>query len=147
MPARRRTDSLAARPGRALGANAVKRNEHLFQFTGEELAKASKAEATYHFGRAIWWKAEQELAAKKARETGVEVREVEVSGGTEMQIVLDGTLQSRLTLCQWKIREHRKAADEFQIHAATYASNPSRSYELQPDDVIYFRLAGSPRPK
>lgn len=123
----------------------MKRNEHLFQFTGKQIGDAAKAEHDYHSGRLEWWKKDQEVAIAKAKESGVEVREYDGTGGKRVDMVLDPTLQSRLSECANKINSHRTAADKFQIESACYGTQPERSYELHPDDVIYFRLAGGPR--
>ncbi len=123
----------------------MKRNEHLFQFTGKQISDAAGAECIYHKDRTVWWKREQETAIAAAKSTGVEVREFDITGGKNVQIVLDATLNSRLTECANKINSHRNAADKFQIEAACYGTQAERSYELHPDDVIYFRLAGGPR--
>jgi DNA-binding LytR/AlgR family response regulator len=123
----------------------MKRNEHLFQFTGQQISDAAKAEHDYHNDRLAFWKAEQDSAVAKAKEAGVEVREYDITGGKNVQVVLDPTLTNRLTDCANKINSHRSAADRFQIESAVYATQGGRTYELQPDDVLYFRLAGGPR--
>jgi hypothetical protein len=124
----------------------MKRTEHTFQFTGKQISEAAAAEYDYHAGRVAWWKAEQEKAIEKAKGAGVEIRESDVTGGKRVDVILDPSVQSRLSQCASKINEHRGAADSFQIQAATYGSQPERSYELHADDVIYFRLAGGARP-
>lgn len=123
----------------------MKRNEHLFQFTGKQIGEAAAAEYDYHRDRAAWWKLEQDEAIQKAKAAGVEVREYDFTGGKGVQVVLDPSLVSRLSECASKIASHKKAADDFQIQAATYSTQAGRIYELHPDDVIYFRMAGGPR--
>ena len=123
----------------------MKRSEHTFQFTGLQIAKAAQAELEYHNMRLNYWGAAQDEAITAARASGVEVREHEVTGGKNVQIVIDPTVQSRLNECSAKINTHRASADRFQIEAAAYGTQPERTYELHPDDVVYFRLAGGPR--
>jgi hypothetical protein len=123
----------------------MKRSEHLFQFTGERIGQAADLECSYHCERMAWWKKEQDVAITKARSAGVEVREYDGTGGKSVQVVLDPTLSSRLSECASKINSHRAAADRFQIEAACYSTQADRMYELHPDDVVYFRLAGGPR--
>lgn len=125
----------------------MKRNEHLFQFTGKQISGAADAEAKYHLERLEYWKGEQDKAAAKAKTAGVEVREYDVTGGKRVDVVLDPTVSTRLQECANKIASHRKAADQFRIEAITYGTQAERSYELHGDDVIYFRLAGSERPE
>jgi hypothetical protein len=123
----------------------AKRNEHLFQFTGKQIGDAADEEFGYHHDRVIWWKTEQQKAIDKAKAAGVEVREYEMTGGKNVQVVLDPSISSRLTECANKINSHRAAADRFKIEAACYGTQAERSYELHPDDVVYFRLAGGQR--
>jgi hypothetical protein len=99
----------------------------------------------YHRRRIEFWEAEQTKAVEKARSAGVEVREYDVTGGKRADVILDPSVSTRLTECANKLYHHRKAADDFQIQAATYGTQAERTYELHPDDVIYFRLAGGPR--
>lgn len=123
----------------------MKRQEHTFQFSGKQISEAATAECQYHTQRLDFWNKEYEIAVAKVKEKGVEVREYAVTGGMRTQIVLDPTLQSRMDECRSKIFDHRKAADDFQIQAAAYGTQSERAYELHPDDVIYFRLAGGAR--
>lgn len=123
----------------------MKRNEHLFQFDGKQISEAAMAEHDYHTQRFQWWTGEYALAVVKAKAAGVEIREHDVTGGKRAEVVLDPSVSARLSECTNKVASHRAAADRFQIEAAAYGTQPGRSYELQPDDVIYFRLAGSPR--
>lgn len=123
----------------------MKRGEHTFQFSGEQISKAAHAEWGYHAQRLKFWHAEQEDAVAKAKAAGVEVREQPVTGGRRVVMVVDPQIQDRLNLCGNKIDVHRNAADRFQIEADAYGTQPTRAYELHPDDVVYFRLAGGPR--
>ena len=123
----------------------MKRNEHQFQFSGAAIAKAASAEYEYHRQRLSYWQGEQEVAAKRARAAGIEVREYDVTGGKQVNVVIDPEVMARLNTCASKMNAHRSAADRFQIEAACYATQGERMYELHPDDVVYFRLAGGPR--
>jgi hypothetical protein len=123
----------------------MKRQEHLFQFTGTQISEAAAAEHDYHGGRVAFWKKEQDRLTEEAKKSGIKVDEVQVTGGKQVRMYVDGTIDSKLSLAGSKINAHQKAADDFQIQAACYGTQPERTYELQPDDVIYFRLAGGPR--
>jgi hypothetical protein len=120
----------------------MNRNKHTFQFSGSAIAEAAGREAEYHGVRLAWWTAEQDKATRAAKEKGIEIREYDVTGGKRAEMVIDATLQGRLTECANKIYAHRKAAEQFRIEAGAYAANPTRVYELDPEDVVYFRLAG-----
>lgn len=123
----------------------MKRNEHLFQFTGSEIATAALAECTYHRKREAYWRAEQDHLAEEAKQSGVKVEEVQITGGKQVRMFVDGTINMKLDLVGGKINAHQKAANDFEILAASYGTQAARTYELQPDDIIFFRLAGGPR--
>ena len=123
----------------------MKRNEHTFQFTGKQIADAAKAECSYHRERLTYWQVQQETAITDAKTAGVTVQEIAVTGGKRVQMYADQRIQERLSIAGSKIDAHRVAADRFQIEAAAYATQADRAYELHPDDIVYFRLAGGQR--
>ncbi len=123
----------------------MKRSEHTFQFTGKQISEAAYSEYLYHQSRLDYWIEEQEKAIVKAKASGVDVREYDVTGGKQVNIVVDPEVNSRLQICAQKINSHRSSADKFKIEAAAYGTQAERVYECQPDDVIYFRLAGGVR--
>ena len=123
----------------------MKRSNHTFQFSAEAIQKAAETEAHYHADRAVWWLIEQKKAIEKAKEAGIEVREHEVTGGINVEVVVDTSITRRLSECASKIREHQEAYDRFQIEAATYATQEGTVYDLDPDDIVYFRLVGGAR--
>lgn len=123
----------------------MKRNEHTFQFTGNQIAQAAEREHEYRLGRLAWWKAEHEKAIEQATSACTEIREHDVTGGKRVEVIIDPSVTKRLTECTNKILDHTSAADKLQIEAAVYRSQGDRVYELHPDDVIYFRLVGGPR--
>ena len=47
----------------------MKRNEHLFQFTGSAISRAASAEAKYHRDRLAWWRGEQDRCKQGAEST------------------------------------------------------------------------------
>lgn len=123
----------------------MKRNEHLFQFTGKQISEAAGCEARYHADRIIFWTKEQREAIDKAKAAGLEVTEYPVTGGVRAQMVINPTLQARIDESANKIQKHTRAADALLIEADCYGTQAERTYELHPDDVIYFRLAGGQR--
>lgn len=124
------------------------RNKHEFLFTAEQIAKAATAEQEYHEQRVTWWRIEYDKAVEAAKAKGIEVREYDVTGGKQAQLVIDPGLSARISQCTSKIASHQAAADRFKIEAAAYGSQSdplAGAYKLDPDDVVYFRLAGGPR--
>ena len=123
----------------------MKRSSHLFQFSAKEIEKAAATECEYHTFRTTFWKVEQEKAIEKAKAAGIELREYDVTGGKNVEVVLDSSITNRLSQCSTKIRAHQESADRFMIEAAAYFSQGDRIFEVDPDDVVYFRLAGGAR--
>ena len=129
----------------------MKVNEHLFWFKADAIAAAAYAERDYHRERLLYWRGEQErlVALAKGLTAVVKVIEQAVTGGIRVQVVADLSgaqeLNWKLNECGSKIDQHRAKADEYGLKAAAYASQPDRAYELDPQDVAYFRLAGGPR--
>jgi hypothetical protein len=122
------------------------RATHRFQFTAEKIHLAAAGEAKYHAERADWWGLEYHKAVAAAKEKGVQVREYEVTGGKRADLMLDPALQNRMSECASKRTSHQQAADRFTIEAATYGSQaPGVTYDLDGEDVMYFRLAGGSR--
>jgi hypothetical protein len=99
----------------------------------------------YHKLRMEWWEKEYAEACNKAKASGVEIRQYDVTGGSRAELVLDATLQKRINECHSKRMSHKDLADQMSISAAMYASQADRSYELDGEDVQYFRMAGGPR--
>lgn len=123
----------------------MKRTTHTFRFLGKDIAAAADAERDYRAKRAEWWASEFDKAVSAAKEKGIEVREYPVTGGMQAHMAIDATLQERINICISKRASHKAAADRFAIESAAYATQPEREYELDPDDVVYFRLAGGGR--
>ena len=123
----------------------MNRNSHLFQFSAAAISHAASREAKYHDERIAFWFNEQTKPIAQAKEAGVEVREYEVTGGVNVDVVIDPTVSKRLSECASKIKSHQQAKDRFLIEAAAYKSQVDLLYELDPDDVVYFRLAGGAR--
>lgn len=128
-----------------------KRSTHLFQFTGKQISDAAQLEHAYHEVRAGWWKDEQQAMIDRAKAIGttVNVSEWQHSGGKGVAVSASNPeldkINTRLQECGTKIASHQKSADTFRIEADCYGTQPDRVYELEPDDVVYFRLAGGPR--
>jgi uncharacterized coiled-coil DUF342 family protein len=131
----------------------LNQDKHLFQFSGEDVAKAALNERDYHKSRLDHWRERQQAAIDKAKGLTaiVKVTEYPVTGGKRVQVVADITgvqeINQELNLASEKIDAHRKMADEYNLKAAAYATQGKRAYELDPGDVQYFRLAGGERPE
>lgn len=118
----------------------MNRNTHRFHFSGVTIAKAARAMQKHHQDRITWWKVEQEAAIVKAKAAGVEVRESDVTGGKRVDVIIDPSVQSRLSECASKINSHRQKAERFELEADAYETQSGMPFELDPDDVVYFGI-------
>ncbi len=126
------------------------RSKHLFKFTARDIAAAAQEELAYHVKRTNFWNDEYRRAVDFLKHTAkVEFREFAVTGATRVDLVVnygDPLAFKRMQEAFEKIDSHRRAAEKFRIDAATYGSQePTRVYELDADDVLYYRLGGGSR--
>lgn len=139
---------------------ATARSEHRFQFSASQIAAAAKQEAEYHEARVKFWQAEYASAVQTVRATaGVEIKEVAVTGGMRADVVVhygDPSAYRRMQEAFGKIQDHRVAAERYRTDERVYGSQVGGAearvmrdpaYELDTDDVHYFRLGGDPRPE
>jgi predicted ATPase len=120
----------------------MKRNEWLFRYTVADLLGASRERLAYHEQRRDWWNGEYKAAAAKAKDAGVEVREYQVTGGMNAQMVIDPGLQARINECSQKRETHRKRAEEFAQWVAVLESQaPSTPFDVTMDDALFFGVA------
>lgn len=126
------------------------RDKHTFQFTAGKIASAAKSEADYHASRIVYWNSVFRDAKAIVRETAsIKFNEVEVTGGTRLQIGVDygDTLAyQRMELAYSKIASHGQSCERMQTDARVYGSqDENRTYDLDTADVHYYRLGGNPR--
>ena len=119
-----------------------RRGNWLFQYEVGEVADAALAKLKYHKERLEFWRAEREKAVTAVKDAGHEVREYEVTGGKDVQVVVDQTLLARLGQCNQKIREHLTKVKEYRQWVATLETQRrSESIDLHMDDALFFGLA------
>lgn len=125
------------------------RNNHKFQFSASQIARAAQAEAEYHEQRIEHWREREQAALARVEATiGASVTKHEVTGGTAYGLnatVGDREAWTELQLAERKIRSHQDAADRYRTDHRVYSTQDDRAYELDTDDVHHFRLGGQPR--
>lgn len=125
------------------------RNEHKFAFRGQQIADSAKEERDYHAERIGHWQERAEKALAIVKETiGAKVVEQAVTGGQKMSVVVDyGNPEAwrEYQLAVHKIEVHRDAKERFSQDAITYGTQATTMFELDRDDVRWFRLGGEPR--
>lgn len=120
------------------------REKWIFRYEVQRLTLAAKDRATHERGREAWWNTEYEAAAVKAKDAGFEVREYDVTGGKNAQIVVDVSLQGRLNECSQKRAAHRAAAEQYEQWWSIFAAQDiTLTFDLDSTDVLYFGL-GAP---
>lgn len=127
----------------------AERSKHLFQFTAAQIAAAAQECVEHHRVRLHWWSVERETALAEVK-SGATVRiyEYPVSGGgMRTQLSVDSAHIGRVNECETKRDEHRKAIEEYQVRSALYGTQGDRTYELDGEDVAFFRLAGQKAPE
>lgn len=119
------------------------RNGWEFEYGIEELADAARVMAAYHTSRLDWWRQEADTTVSKIKEKGIEVREYEVTGGKDAQVVIDPELARRLSECKTKIGKHERKDEEYTSWAevlATEQERGARTMTLDHEDVLFFGL-------
>jgi len=125
------------------------RNEHLFQFTGQQIADAAGQEAVYHDDRHTHWRGRAEAALERV-EASISAKVVRrpVSGGEQVDVVVDygdPEAWAEYRLAVGKADSHAEDRDRYLEDQTTYGTQPLRSYDLDRDDVRHYHLGGEPR--
>lgn len=132
------------------------RSKHTFQFRAGQISDAAAGEAEYHRDRLDHWIERRDRALHVAKASvGVTFTEHEVTGdrlgavdkmiGVQIDYG-DGVAWEEYELAYQKVKQHRAAVERFVVEAETYGTQaPGRVYELDADDIRYFRLGGQPR--
>lgn len=119
-----------------------RRSDWLFVYSIKRLLEGAEYKLHYHKDRVSYWELEREKAVQAVKSAGFEVREYEVTGGKDVQVVVDPTLNSRLSTCSSKIREHQKHIKDYtQWIAVLKTQNLEEKVDLHIDDVLYFGIA------
>lgn len=129
----------------------MSRHDHEFYFTADVIARAANDEAEYHDERLVHWLGRREKALQIVKETvSAKVIEQDITGGKQAAVVVDyGDAEAwkEYQLAYKKVVDHQRALDEFLTESKLYETQGSTTYELNADDVHYFRLGGQARPE
>jgi hypothetical protein len=116
------------------------RREWRFGYLAGDLAGPAEGKAKYHREREAWWLLQREKAEAELRQHGVEFRDYPVTGGTQVQPVLDPARQARLNECLQKIKHHADLAAEYETYLRAFRRSGDARLELDVDDVRFFGL-------
>lgn len=120
----------------------MKRDEWVFGFTVAEVFDAAEEKVSHHTERIEWWQAEKERVEAEIKESGLEVRHHQQTGGSRAEVVIDPTLASRLGECERKLESHRQRVEQYRRWVGALRTKGDDDFlELHYDDVQFFGLA------
>lgn len=123
--------------------HAMNRDEWEFDYAAERLAKAAEKKMLYRQSRVKWWEEQKAAVLAQIKESGIEVNEgigAKYSNSTAQtpQVMVRADLQTKLTECHNKIREHMSAAREYDGWRQILTANISYTLKLKNGDWLYF---------
>jgi hypothetical protein len=125
------------------------RSKHLFHFSAAEISAAAGKEAEYHESRRDHWQKEMDAALARMKATAsIKVEQVQVAGGWRPEITIeygDPSAYTRLREAGAKANSHRERAERLRTEERLYKTQGGRVYELDADDVHFYRLNQAPR--
>ena len=98
----------------------MQRTKWTFHYQAEEVRAGAEAKVEHHESRYDFWTGERAAILGQIKETGLDVRNYEVTGGSRADVVIDPTLQKRLTECESKVREHSNAIEDYSRWVAVF---------------------------
>lgn len=122
----------------------TQRNDWTFEYGIEEVKDAAERKVQHHSGRIEFWEKEKQDVLTAIRESGIDIREHEITGGQRAEVVIDPTHQKRLNECQSKITSHKGTLEDFEgwaqvLHSRVMQSD-ARVLNLDHQDILYFGL-------
>ena len=115
------------------------RNNWTVELNSAELATSCEQRAEYHSKRMKWWMKERDKTEKKVRESGLELREHQVTGGNQFHAVMDPELANRLSDTKRKVESHRQQLAEYTRWANFLKAMGDRPLAIGRDDFNYFQ--------
>lgn len=127
---------------------ATLRDDWEFEYTASTLAKAAADQRDYRQSRVTVWEERKTQVMAEIRATGITITESEAeklssaSYSTHSshgpRIMIDATMQTRLTECQAKINEHRGLVKEYGAWVQVLEANPESRLKLTHADWMFF---------
>lgn len=115
-----------------------------FEFTAAKLAAAAAAKKAHHEDRLKFWEKAKADTMATVRESGIEVTESlaatysNKSAGYGPQVTVRDDLQTKLTECHSKLKEHSERVREYDGWIQVLKANPEARLTLNADDYLYF---------
>jgi hypothetical protein len=119
----------------------VSRRDWTFPFTSSEVRMACEAKFAYHMSRYEHWSDRVEALEAKLKNEGVEFREYQVTGGKQLDVVLDPQIAKELNEAKDKQRQHERSSKEYRAYLAGLSKPPvDVLLRLTADDIVFFGL-------
>ncbi len=125
----------------------TQRHEWTFAYSIEELRQAAQAQLGRNQDRVSYWVQKKEEAEINLRENGVEFRDDQVTGGSQLNIMVDPDLRQRYDDARSKLRTYVNLVEEFERWLRVFhgldldvSSEVDETRELDVRDIEYFGL-------
>jgi hypothetical protein len=120
-----------------------KRTEFKFRVHAGDLARSAERLYLHHQDQYDRYKALYDAAVENAEGTVARVVRYPVTGGDRIQLQIDPAVQTRLNHLQQKMTSHENDAKQMKPWVYSFKiSDPDVVFELDPDDVLFFDIAG-----
>lgn len=121
----------------------MRRDDLTFEYLSGDVAEAAQGQLEHHQKRLDYWKDEREFIKEKIEEAGLQIRERQVTGGTNYEVVADQELQQRFNQCHRKIDQHREKIEEYDKWVKVLRNRPeTEPIWLDMEDILYFNPEG-----
>lgn len=122
----------------------TQRNDWTFDYGIEEVKDAAEKKVEHHSGRVEFWEKQKQDVLASIRESGIDIREHEITGGKRAEVVIDPTHQKRLSESQDGISRNQAKLEEYEgwaqvLHSRVIQSD-ARVLHLDHQDILYFGL-------
>lgn len=124
------------------------RTEWKFPAQGSALVGPARKCLDHHTERLAFWTAELDKATAELREKGITIRELPESyalGGTmsyrgDQSVEINEHISTRIRECKTRGQVHQQQRDEFDRWVRAFEAHPNATYELDIDDMNFFRI-------
>lgn len=116
-----------------------RREDWTFQYQAETVRTAAQQKVGQHQERLDFWTLERDKAEAELREKGLEFREHDMTGGRQVQAVLDPERQAHLNRCTNKIDSHKRELADYELWVRALGTKRG-VLELTLDDIRFFEL-------
>lgn len=121
----------------------VNRHNWQFEYSAASLLHAARNKVQLHKSRLDFWSKAKDKVMAEIRESGIDVAESSAGSnytksGMTPHVVIDTTLQSKLTECHQKVHEHNNQIKDYEGWMQVMEDNPGKNFQLTIDDYLYF---------